>query len=55
MKVLPTMHQLNSTKQRKAKSMKEAEQQQEAQREQADLGRSQREEDEAYFKFMIGG
>ncbi len=28
---------------------------QEAQREQADPGRSQREEDEAYFKFMIGG
>lgn len=55
LKVLPTMHQLNSTKQRKAKSMKEAEQQQEAQREQADPGRSQREEDEAYFKFMIGG
>lgn len=55
LKVLPTMHKLDSTKQRRAKTIRQAEQRQEAQREQADPGRSQREEDEAYFKFMIGG
>lgn len=55
LKVLPTMQTVNSTHRRKAKAIKEAEQRQTAQREQADSGRSQREEDEAYFRFMIGG
>lgn len=55
LKVLPAVHQLDAKKRGKAKTVQKAEQQHKAQQEQPLLTQSQREEDEAYFKFMIGG
>lgn len=55
LKVLPAVHQLDAKKQRKARTVKKAEQQHKAQREQPLYTQSQRDEDEALFKLMTGG
>ena len=55
LKVLPAVHQLDAKKQHKAKTVQKAEQQQKAQRGQPLYTQSQRDEDEAIFKFMTGG
>jgi hypothetical protein len=54
LKLLPTMQTVNSEQQKKAQKIKDAEQKQEDKRTDADA-MSQREEDEAYYKFMMGG
>ncbi len=55
LKVLPAVHQLDVKKQRKAQTVQKAEQQHKNQREQPLYTQSQRDEDEALFKFMTGG
>ncbi len=55
LKVLPAVHQFDAKKQRKARTVQKAEQQHNAQREQPLYTQSQRDEDEALFKFMTGG
>jgi len=55
LKVIPTMQTVNSTHHRKAKAIKEAEEQQEVEREQAVSGSTKREREDAYFKFVTGG
>ena len=55
LKLLPTMQTVNSSQQKQARAIKDAEEKQEEKRAEAEGGKSQREEDEAYYKFMIGG